>query len=532
MAQQFDYVVIGAGSAGCCLAARLSESGKHSVCLIEAGPVDSNWRIKTPVALVNLMRNPRFNWMYSSAPQEQLQGRQLAVPRGKTLGGSSAINSMVYIRGRPSDYDNWARLGCEGWDWESVLPYFRRAEKNLVIRDKLHGDSGPLIVSDLPSPHPLCKRWVSAGISAGIPYNRDFNGMTQDGLGTYQVTMFKGRRCSSANAYLEPAKRRDNLAIMTDSEALRINCDQRDARSVTIEQAGQSQHIGVRKELLLCAGSIGSPALLMASGIGPEDNLQQLGIRPVHVLSGVGRNLQEHPSIGISTVARAGRGLSLATLPAIAWSPIEYWLSGTGLFSTNHVEAGGFARTQPDLTEPDIQFHMIPARVGVESKGIVWGRGYFADACLLRPKSRGRLTVRRSEDRFEPHIDYALLSHPDDRERIVDAFQLLRTIMNSEPFQELDAFEESPGKEVRSREEIFEHCKRRLGTAYHPVGTCRMGSPSAETSVVDPDLKVLGLNNVRVVDASVMPEIIGGNTNAPTIMLAERASDLILSEAR
>ena len=528
---EFDYVIIGGGSAGCVLAGRLSEDPTVSVCLVEAGPPDTSWRVRTPVALVNLMRNPRYNWMYETAPQKNLDNRTLGVPRGKTLGGSSAINSMVYIRGRASDYNRWTELGCDGWDWDSVLPRFTSAENNQRIHNELHGNSGPLIVSDLPSPHPLCQTWIEAGETVGIPANDDFNGPTQEGLGIYQVTMQNGRRWSSANAYLHAATGRDNLTVLTGAAAEKIELNGRKATAVCIRRGDATHAIRVRKELLLSAGAIGSPALLLASGIGPERDLARLGIDVVCPLEGVGENLQEHVSIGISAASNAGRGLSLPTLLPIAVSPLQYFLGGKGLMSTNHVEAGGFARTDPALTEPDVQFHMIPARVGVESKGIVWGRGYFADACILKPESRGRLTIRKNGRIFVPHIDFNALGHETDRTRIVAAFRLLRSIMNSAPLQSSGPVEESPGKHVQSDEDILAHCRKRLGTAYHPVGTCRMGAADDPHAVVDPNLRVIGLENVRVVDASIMPEIIAGNTNAPTMMIGDIAAAKIKGQS-
>ena len=341
--------------------------------------------------------------------------------------------------------------------------------------------------------------------------------------------MRNGRRWSSSDAYLRPALARSNLTVLTDAEVRKIETQSSRANSITVFSAGRERTIRVMSELILCAGAIGSPTLLLASGIGPARELEELNIPVVCDIDRVGKNLQEHVSIGISEICKAGRGLALASLPSIFLSPLRYLLTKDGLMSTNHVEAGGFARTDRSLSEPDVQFHMIPARVGVTSKGIVWGRGYFADVCLLQPRSRGAVTLRRSGNGFAPSIDFNVLADADDRSRIVAAFRVLRQILKAEPLANHNPVEESPGINLQSDEEIFEHCISRLGTAYHPAGTCRMGPADSADSVVDPELRLLGMKNIRIADASIMPQLIAGNTNAPTIMIAEYAADKILS---
>ncbi len=530
---QFDYVVVGGGSAGSVVAGQLSEDPSLSVCLIEAGPDDNDLRIKIPIGLLWLMGNDRFDWCYRSAPHAHLDGKQVSVPRGKTLGGSGSINSMVYIRGRASDYDAWASEGCTGWDWESVLPRFVRQERNARLgHQPLHGDDGPLFVQDLASPNAFVERYVAAGEALGIPFNEDFNGTVQEGLGNYQATMKDGRRCSPADAFLGPARSRRNLTILTETEATQIQFDERRATELTVVTNGVERQIGVRKELVLSAGAIGSPALLLRSGVGAGARSQELGIPVVLDLPSVGENLHDHPAIGMHYGGgNQGYALSLATLLSNAVAPFRYIFGRRGLISSNTVEGGGFAKTLPALDEPDIQFHVIPARVGHEGSMLTWGRGYYSDVCLLKPRSRGRLELRSRDPDVAPAIDLNLLSDDVDREAFMRGVRLLRTLLAHPAMKSGSAHELVPGPNVATDEDLQRYVNERLGTAYHPVGTCRMGAAADPNAVVDPELRVSGLDNVRVADASVMPDVVAGNTNAPTMMIADKAAEMIAGHA-
>ncbi len=525
---EFDYVVVGGGSAGCAVAGRLSETPGVTVCLLEAGPPDKDLRIKVPLGVMTLMGNATFDWGFKSAPHAHLGGRRVSVPRGKTLGGSGSINSMVYIRGRASDYDRWAELGCQGWDWQRVLERYKQAERNSRGANAYHGDAGPLWVEDLPSPHPMVHRLVRAGQDEGIPANDDFNGATQEGLGNYQTTMHRSRRFSPADAYLRPALSRGNLTVLTGALVDRLVIERRRATAVRVRTGDGERTITARAEVILSAGAVASPAILMRSGVGPGEHLAEQGVGVVLDRIGVGENLHDHPAVGMHYGGgRHGYALSLATLASNALAPTRYLFSGKGLFASNTVEAGGFARTTETLSEPDVQFHFIPARLGHEGSAVVWGRGYYCDVCVLKPRSRGRLRLASADPASAPVIDLNLLAEPDDEATLMRGAKLLRRILANPALKTGNAQELVPGPDVQTDDHLRAMIHARLGTAYHPVGTCRMGPTDDERSVVDPALKVIGLDNVRVADASVMPEIIAGNTNAASMMIGSTAADLI-----
>lgn len=527
---RFDIVVVGGGSAGCALAGRLSEDRSLAVCLIEAGPRDNDPRVRIPLGVMTLMGSERYDWRFRSMPHEHLGGRVVSVPRGRTLGGSGSINSMVYIRGRASDYDRWEALGCTGWGWRDVLVRYKRAEQNSRGASDLHGGDGLLYVEDLPSPHPMVERFVRAGAEAGVPANDDFNGDVQEGLGNYQTTMHNGRRWSPADAFLRPAMSRRNLTVMTGTEIDRIEFDGHRASGV---RTVDGRLLEATAEVVLAAGAIASPAILLRSGIGPAEHLAGFGIDCILDRPAVGANLHDHPAVGMHYGGgRHGYALSLATLPGNALAPLNYLLHRKGLFASNTVEAGGFARTRPELDEPDVQFHFIPARLGHEGSAVVWGRGYYSDVCLLKPKSRGRLSLAARDPRAAPAIDLNLLADPDDEATMLAGAKLLRRILASPHLKTGDAEELVPGPAVNTDDELRAMIHQRLGTAYHPVGTCRMGPASDDTSVVDPRLRLIGMDNVRVADASIMPEVIAGNTNAASMMIGEAGAEFIAADAR
>ncbi len=526
----YDFVIVGGGSAGCVLADRLSASGKHSLCIIEAGPSDRDPRIKIPFGLIGLMNNPRYDWRYRSAAHAHLDGKTVSVPRGKTLGGSGSINSMLYIRGRSSDYDQWAALGAHGWAWDDVLPLFKAQEQNLRGADALHGGDGPLHIQDPPSPHPLTEVFAEAGEQMQIPRNKDFNGPSQEGLGVYQTNMKNSRRWSAADAFLRTALTRKNVEVFTNTAAETIEVEGNCARAVIVNRSGAKGRIDVRGELILAAGAIDSPALLLRSGIGPGADLQKLGIETNIDLPGVGANLHDHPAVAVfHGNGPTGYGMALSALPQLIAAPFQYLFGRRGMFASNTVEAGGFAKTDATLAEPNVQFHFIPARLGHEDKMIVYGRGYYCDVCLLKPRSRGALKLASPDPTTPPTIDLNLLSDDRDYDELLEGLKLLRAIMAAPAFDAVRSPELAPGPSVQTDEQLRGYIQSRLGTAYHPVGTCKIGDLQSEDTVVDPRLRLKKAANIRVIDASVMPEVVAGNTNAPTMMIAEKGATEILA---
>jgi choline dehydrogenase-like flavoprotein len=524
----FDYVIVGGGSAGCVLAARLSEDPKVTVALLEAGPVDDSVLIHCPMGLALLAKNGAANWGFSTTPQPGLHGRRGYQPRGKVLGGSSSINAMIYIRGQREDYDHWAAQGNPGWGYDDVLPYFKRAEDNARGADKFHGSGGPLHVMDLTSPNALGPHFVKAGTQAGFAANPDFNGAQQEGVGMYQVTHKHGERHSAAKGYLTPHRSRPNLHVFTSAHASRILVEHQRATGVEFIQDGQARQVMARGEVLLCAGALQSPQLLMLSGIGPRAHLLEHGIAPVHDLPGVGQNLHDHldvvqvvdapdlkESIGLSL------GGALRTLRAI----FEWRRQRTGMLTSNLAEAGGFIKSTPDQASPDLQFHFVVAKLVNHGRTSVWGHGYSCHVCVLRPKSRGSVRLASSDPLAPPLIDPNFLGEREDVDLLIQGFRLMRKVLGQPALTALGGQESPASAAAQSDREIEQFIRDNSDTIYHPVGTCRMGNGPMD--VVDADLRVHGIAGLRVVDASVMPRITSGNTNAPTIMIAEKAADLI-----
>jgi choline dehydrogenase len=527
----FDYIIIGAGSAGCVLANRLSEDPAVRVLLLEAGPRDWHPFIHMPAGLAKLVGKKGVNWDYATAPEPQLDNRVLWWPRGKVLGGSSSINAMCYVRGVPADYDDWATQGASGWDWNSVLPYFRRSEGNTRGADALHGGDGPLSVSDLRYSNPLSRAFIEAGQQIGLPHNTDFNGPQQLGVGLYQVTQRDGARCSAAVAYLHPAMKRPNLVVRTGAMASRVTFDKGRANGVTCSHLGHAFHFEATREVLLCGGAINSPQLLMLSGVGPAAELRRHRIEVVHDASGVGTNLQDH--LDICTLQHSTQRVTYDRVSDLKIA-FDYFLRGrSGPGSSNIAEAGGFARSRhaPD-DRADIQFHFVPAMLDDHGRHRLAGDGYTLHACFLRPQSRGRIALVSNRAADKPRIEANYLSDPDgfDLRMMVECAKLSREIFAQKAFDPYRGAPIFPARTDLTDAELVDFIRAKAETVYHPVGTCRMGSDDA--SVVDPQLRVRGVDGLRVVDASVMPALIGGNTNAPTIMIAERAADLIRGRAQ
>ncbi|HBK54847.1 MAG TPA: GMC family oxidoreductase [Xanthomonadales bacterium] len=527
---EYDYIIVGAGSAGCVLANRLSADPDCQVLLLEAGPSDWHPFIHMPAGLAKLAGNTRLNWSYQTAREDRLDGRSLWWPRGKVLGGSSSINAMCYVRGHRLDYDEWATMGATGWNWDSVLPYFIRSEDNSRGGDALHGDAGPLSVTDLRHRNPLSDVFLEAANQAGQRHNPDFNGPDQDGFGYYQVTQRDGSRCSAAQAYLTPIRERRNLTVLTEAMAARVLFTGDRADALLFHHRGQPNCVRVRKEILLSGGAINSPQLLMLSGIGPADELRRHGIDIQIDLPGVGANLHDH--LDICTLQRCTRRALTYDRVSDVRVALEYYLFRRGPGTSNIAETGGFVRSEfaPDA-RPDLQYHFVPAQLDDHGRNRLPGDGYTVHACVLRPLSRGRLGLN-SGNPFDPvRIEANYLSDPHDFDlkMMREAVKFSRHLLAQPAFAPYRGEEILPGADIRDDDGLDAFIRRKAETIYHPVGTCRIGAADDPAAVVDPDLRVHGRRGLRVVDASVMPRLIGGNTNAPTIMIAERAADLILA---
>jgi choline dehydrogenase-like flavoprotein len=526
----FDFIIIGGGSAGCVLANRLSEGGARSVCLLEAGPEDRTPLITIPLAFAYFMFSRKYNWSFDAEPVDDIrEGSPMFCPQGRTLGGGSAINAMIYIRGHRWDYDHWEALGNAGWGWRDLLPYFRKNETNERGADGLHGGTGPLYVSNCRNYYPVNDRFVQAAEEAGFPITDDFNGPKQEGVGFYQFTIQKGKRCSASHAYLKPARKRSNLSVICNAQATRILFDGRRASAVEFQIKGRTQRVEAGREIILSAGAYNSPKLLMLSGIGESESLARAGIGVVHDLPGVGKNLQEHVDSCVLQRSKKGDGFrsSPAGLLRMAHEPFRYLFTRKGKLESSVSQAGGFLKTSPELDKPDIQLHFLPLLYDDSGRDLklMSHKGYSCHVCVLRPKSTGTVSLRSANPADPPRIDLNFLKHEDDRRTLVEGIRVARRILAAPAFDDYRAEELSPGPGKESDEEILAAAKRRLGLVYHPVGTCKMGND--EMAVVDARLRVRGLQGLRVVDASIMPTLIGGNTNAPAMVIAEKAADLI-----
>ncbi|WP_133477348.1 GMC family oxidoreductase [Cognatilysobacter segetis] len=522
----FDYVIVGAGSAGCVLANRLSADPAVRVLLLEAGPRDRHPFIHMPAGIAKLVNIRRLNWDYSTEPEAQLHGRRLWWPRGRVLGGSSSINAMCYIRGVPRDYDDWAAEGATGWSWRDVLPAFLRSEANSRGASALHGADGPLSVADLRHVNPLSRVFIEAGTQRGEPRNDDFNGPTQEGFGLYQVTQKDGARCSSAVAYLRPARARPNLVVRTGVLVTRVLFERQRAVGVEYVEGGQVRQARADAEVLLSGGAINSPQLLMLSGIGPADALHAHGIDVRHDAPDVGANLQDH--LDICTLHASTQPVTYDRASDLRIG-FDYFLRGhRGAGTSNVAEAGAFLRSPLATDErPDIQMHFVPAQLDDHGRHRLPGDGYTVHACFLRPRSRGRIELASSDPAANPRIHANYLSDPEgfDARMMVECARLSRELLLQPAFDGYRGAPVIPPRNDLDDAGLLDFVRTKAESVYHPVGSCRMGSDA--TSVVDPQLRVRGVDGLRVVDASVMPRLIGGNTNAPTIMIAERAADWI-----
>jgi choline dehydrogenase len=556
--KNYDFIILGAGSAGCVLANRLSTNPNFTVCLIEAGSKDNDMRLHVPLGFAFLGEGSKYSWNYNTEPQKEFEKviltepassvvdstgelheveaqseehRRGYQPRGKTLGGSSSINAMLYVRGHKWDYDHWSELGNDGWSFDEVLPYFKKAEHNEVFDNEFHGKNGPLNVSKIRHKNKSVDDFVKTGSSI-FGFNEDFNGESQEGVGYYQTTQKDGKRCSAAKAYLVPILDRENLTILTDTNVDKIIIEDGRASGVLcINEEGEKFEVNAKKEVLLSSGAFGSPQILLRSGIGPREEIVKHGIEHKVDLPGVGKNLQDH--IDYLSVHKHKSinliGFSLGTIfLKFPYEILKYILTRTGLFTSTVAEAGGFIRSRNDISIPDIQLHFAPGMVVDHGRQQLWGTGISCHTCLLRPKSRGEVTLKSADPFEDPKIDPKFLSHPDDMKDMIEGYKKMMKIMNKEPLSKYTSKHVYRPIDLDDDNDIEQAIREEADTVYHPVGTCMMGKD--EMAVVNNKLKVYRLDGLRVVDASIMPTLIGGNTNAPTIMIAEKASDLIIED--
>jgi choline dehydrogenase len=530
-AESFDYIVVGAGSAGCVLADRLTASGRHRVLLLEAGGHDRYFWVHVPLGYGKLFNDARVNWLYSTEPEPELDNRRIIQPRGKLLGGSSSINGLLYVRGQHADYDRWRQLGNAGWSFEDVLPYFRRAEDQERGEDTLHGVGGPLAVSDVCEPHPLCEAFIAAAQQAGFPRNDDFNGKSQEGAGYFQYTARKGLRRSTARGYLRQARGRANLEVVTRALATRILMEGRRATGIEYRRGGETHVATASREVILAGGAFNSPQLMQLSGLGPADLLRQHGIAVIADLPGVGADLQDHMQvrfqyrctepITMNDVVHNWRHRTLAGL--------RYFMTRKGMLAIGAGYAGAFLRTSPHLATPDVQFHFLIFSTDTAGAALHTFPGFIVSVCQLRPESRGFVRIKSADPAAPPAIQPRYLTTQFDRDTLLAGMRTLQRVMRQPAMTRYVAEEYRPAASVTSDEDLMAYARATSTTVFHPTSTCRMGSDP--TAVVDERLRVRGIGNLRVVDASIMPALVSGNTNAATVMIAEKGSDMILQDA-
>ncbi len=526
----YDFVIIGGGSAGCVLANRLSADAGIEVALLEAGPSDKNFLIHMPAGYPALMKTGLVDWGYYTEPQAGLNGRRLFWPRGKVLGGSSSVNAMIYIRGVPADYDQWAQLGNRGWSWDDVLPYFIRSESYLPGPNEHHGSDGPLKVSRPGVAGPLNRAWIEAGRQAGYPYTADFNGASQEGFGPVDCTVANGRRASAAACYLTPALARPNLTVITKAQATRILIENGRATGVEYARKKQRHAIHAAREIIVCGGSINSPQLLLLSGIGPAKEIRKAGVAPLHELPGVGKNLQDHLHAAVKHDCTQPVSLySIFKPTALPRHIVHYLLTRKGPAATMGLESLAFLKSHAEAIAPDLEFHFVPALYADHGRHIIYRHGFMGYYNMQHPEARGEIALKSSAPLAHPAIQPNYLQNDADLRTLREGFKIAREVLRQKAFDPYRGGEFVPGPKVQADADIDAYHRAAGESIYHPVGTCKMGQD--EMAVVDEALRVRGLDGLRVVDASIMPRLVSGNTNAPTIMIAEKAADMILGVA-